>query len=77
MPIELLNPDGLDPSATHNYEPETWLQFTDRKGVSHQGKIFTRGYTAQTNQPVYGVICEDNIERSVSEKNATPLPATE
>lgn len=74
MPIKLLNPDGLDPAETHKHECDRWLKFTDKVGVTHTGRIFDRGYTLQ-NHPVYGMICEDNIERSVTEKNATLLPA--
>lgn len=74
MPIGLFNPDDLDPADTHEYEPGRWLRFTDRAGTAQTGKIFDRGYSLENNHPVYGVICEDNLERGVRQENATLLP---
>jgi len=74
MPVGLLNPNNLNPNETHEYEFETWLQFTDQEEVTHTGKVFNRGYTYDSNTPVYAVNCEDNYERAVTEPDATALP---
>ena len=73
MSVSLFNPNDCNPDETHGYDLDDWLQFTDSDGVTQTGKIFDRGYTETTNQPVYAVACEDNMERTVLEVNATLL----
>jgi|AntDeeMinimDraft_5_1070356.scaffolds.fasta_scaffold27575_2 hypothetical protein len=70
MPIDLLNPNDDNPEETHKHGIDTGLQFSDPDGTIHIGTVFDRGYTVPGNKPVYAVICEDNIERSIIESNA-------
>lgn len=62
MPVELLNPDDLDPDETHEYAEGDGFVVEDVPGV-----VLDRGYTIPSNRPVYAVICDDNVTRTFTE----------
>lgn len=64
MPVDLMNPDDLDPDDTHEYDLDTEIRVGE-----HWGTIFNRGYTVPSNKPTYAYICDDNIQRTVVEEN--------
>lgn len=61
--VHLNKPSHLEPDETHFYEIGTSVRID---GVT--GKILERGYTRKNeNEPVYGVIRDDNVETSFTE----------
>lgn len=64
MPVDLLNPEDLDPNATHRHDIDTEIRVGENWGT-----IFDRGYTVPGGLPTYAYICDDNIQRSCVESD--------
>lgn len=61
--VNLLNPHDLEPRITHRFAIGTPFRIN---GVP--GEVLERGYTVPGHQPVYGLICDDNVERTFVEE---------
>ncbi len=64
MTYTLLNPNDLNPDDTHKYSEDMELFDGDNWGT-----IIDRGYTSDSDIPVYAYHCDDNLTRTITEPN--------
>ena len=68
MIYTLFNPNNLNPDETHNYDVDMELFDGENWGV-----IIDRGYTSDSDTPVYAYHCDDNLTRTITEPNIVDI----